>query len=86
MESRLGVGIVYRGSPFGANVCNWDGFSGTASEERPCFGVRAAERSVDAALVAPEEANPPPLPAGSRTLQTDTPNIRDIWTTVEELR
>jgi hypothetical protein len=28
------------------------------SEERRCFGVRAAERSVDAALVLPEEANP----------------------------
>ena len=31
-----------------------------ASEERRCFGVRAAERSVDAALVLPEEANPLP--------------------------
>ena len=29
-----------------------------ASEEPRCFGVRAAERSVDAALVLPEEANP----------------------------
>jgi hypothetical protein len=28
-----------------------------ASEERRCFGVRAAERSVDAALVVPGEAN-----------------------------
>jgi hypothetical protein len=25
-----------------------------ASEERPCFGVRAAKRSVDAALVLPD--------------------------------
>ena len=56
------VEIVPRRSPFGANVCNWDGFSGMASEERRCFGVRAAERSVDAALVVPEEANPlPPI-------------------------
>ena len=45
MESRLGV-------------CSRDGFSGSAPEERPCFGVRAAERSVDAALAVPEEANP----------------------------
>ncbi len=29
-----------------------------ASEERRCFGERAAERSADAALVVPEEANP----------------------------
>ena len=28
-----------------------------ASEERRCFGVRAAERSVDAALVVPGKAN-----------------------------
>jgi hypothetical protein len=50
--------IVHRGGPFGADVCNGDEFSGMASEERRCFGVRAAERSVDAALVVPEEANP----------------------------
>ncbi len=31
---------------------------GMASEERRCFGVRAAERSVNAALVLPEETNP----------------------------
>ncbi|MCF7763820.1 MAG: hypothetical protein K9N62_09110, partial [Verrucomicrobia bacterium] len=30
----------------------------SASEEARCFGVRAAERSVDAALVVPEETNP----------------------------
>ena len=29
-----------------------------ASEEQRCFGVRAAERSADAALVLPQEANP----------------------------
>ena len=57
-ENPCCVEIVHRGSPFGANVCHWDGFSGMASEERRCFGVPAAERSVDAALVVPEEANP----------------------------
>jgi hypothetical protein len=38
----------------GIRVCHGDGFQGMASEERRCFGVRAAERSVDAALVLPE--------------------------------
>ena len=43
MESRLGV-------------CNWAEFSGMASEERRGFGVRAAERSVDAGLAVGEES------------------------------
>jgi hypothetical protein len=42
----------------GIRVSHGDGFQGAASEERRCFGVRAAERSADAALVLPEEANP----------------------------
>jgi hypothetical protein len=42
----------------GIHVCHGDAFDGMASEERRCFGVRAAERSADAALVLPEEANP----------------------------
>jgi hypothetical protein len=56
---QISAEIVHRGSPLGANVCCRDGFPGMALGERRCFGVRAAERSVDAALVLPEEANPP---------------------------
>jgi hypothetical protein len=42
----------------GIRVCHGDGLHGMASEDRRCFGVRAAERSADAALAVPEEANP----------------------------
>jgi len=61
--------ILDCGSPFAANV--WDAFQGLTFEERPCFGVRAAERSADAALVLPplvlpQEANPIRIPFSSR--------------------
>jgi hypothetical protein len=52
------------------------GFSGIASEERRCFGVRAAERSVDAALVVPEEANLFDTPGGKPTLSSFSISIR----------
>ena len=61
MESRLGV-------------CNRDGFSGIASEERRCFGVRAAVRSVDAALAVPEEANPIRIPISSTASREEPRN------------
>jgi hypothetical protein len=52
------------------------GFSVMASEERRCFGVRAAERSVDAALVVPEEANLFDTPGGKPTLSSFSISIR----------
>jgi hypothetical protein len=63
------AGIVHRGGPFGGNVCSQDGFQRITSEERRCFGVRAAERSIDTALVLPEEASSLPSASQSGPLQ-----------------
>ncbi len=47
-----------------------------SQRDRRCFGVRAAERSVDAALVVPEEANLFDTPGGKPTLSSFSISIR----------
>jgi hypothetical protein len=49
----------------GFDGCRWDEFQGVESEERRCFGVRAAERSVDAALVVCGDATLSGTPGGN---------------------